>query len=152
MPATKATRVDESRPITLRITIVSPPAGVTWALQLGKSDLASPIRASDRAVVFETDVQLVAGSTAEPVRLRGAAVQGRPGDRFLYVNSGTYAGDRGSAWSRRAKVPLLGITGKLVDVAIKKGGVLRCQFSGTAKDGGPTCASVTLLSPGWEPG
>jgi hypothetical protein len=135
--------------VKLRITIVDPPAGTKWALQLGKSDLAPPIRATERAVVFETDAEAIAGSKAEPVRLRGAAVQGRPGDRFLYLNTGTYAGDRTSIWSRRAKVPLSGITASLAKAAAGKGDVLECQFSGTAEDGGPACASITLLPPGW---
>ena len=135
--------------VKLQITIVDPPSGTKWALQLGKSDLVPPIRVTERAVVFETDVELIAGSKAEPFRLRGAAIQGRPGNRFLYLNSGTYAGDRASAWSRRAKVPLLGITAGLAKAAGRKNNILECQFSGTAKDGGPACASITLLPPGW---
>ena len=135
--------------IKLRITIVSPPAGTTWALQLGKSDLAPPIRANSREVVFETDVEVLAGSDAEPFRLRGAAVQGRPGARFIYINSGTYAGNRASHTGRRAKVPIYSIPEKLARSADAADGILACQFTGTAKDGGPACASITLLPPGW---
>ena len=149
MPSTRTSATDASQQIRLRITIVSPPAGTKWALQLGKSDLAPPIRAAERAVVFETEVEATAGSKAEPFRLRGAAVQGRSGDRFLYLNSGSCAGDHTSIWSRRAKVPLFGITARLAKAAAQKGSILECQFSGTAKDGGPACASITLLSPGW---
>jgi hypothetical protein len=149
MPITRTTAADAPQRIRLRITIVSPPAGAKWALQSGKSDLVPPIQAAERAVVFETDVEATVGSKAEPFRLRGAAVQGRAGDRFLYLNSGTYAGDRTSMWGRRAKVPLLGITAKLANATALKGSIVECQFSGTAKDGGPACASITLLPPGW---
>jgi len=149
MPSTRTTAVDAFRQIRLRITILSPPAGTKWALQLGKSDLVPPLRAAERAVVFETDVEVTVGSKAEPFRLRGPAVQGRSGDRFLYLNSGTSAGDYTSIWSRRAKVPLSGITASLAKAAAREGDILECQFSGTAKDGGPACASITLLSPGW---
>jgi hypothetical protein len=37
-------------------------------------------------------------------------VEGPPARRFLYVNSGTSAGQHDSRWSRRAKVALGGIT------------------------------------------
>jgi len=51
--------------------------------------------------------------TIETLIFRGPFVQGRPGSRFVYVNSGTYAGDQKSCWSRRAKVPLTGIAASL---------------------------------------
>jgi len=149
MPSTPAPIVDAPLRIKLRIVVVSPPAGARWALQLGKADLVPPIRADERAVVFETQVEAIAGSKAEPFRLRGAAVQGRPGERFLYVNSGTYAGDRTSNSGRRAKVPLLGVSEILAKAAALKGDQFECRFSGTAKDGGPACASISLLAPGW---
>ena len=145
----RTTSVDESARIRLRITIVNFPAGTKWALQLGKSDLVPPVRAAAGAAVFEADVELATGSATEPLRLRGAVVQGRPGDRFLYLNSGTYAGDRKSIWSRRAKVRLSGITASLAKTAARKSGILECHLSGTAKDGGPACASVIPLAPGW---
>jgi hypothetical protein len=149
MANTRTAPVNTPRKLRLRVSIVSPPAGTRWALQLGKSELVPPARTSERSVVFELDAEMVSATEAEPVRLRGAAIQGRPGDRFLYLNSGTYAGDRTSIWSRRAKVPLIGITASLAKAAAHEGAVLECQFSGTAKDGGPACASITLLSPGW---
>lgn len=44
------------------------------------------------------------------VRRHGTAdAQGPSGGRFLYVNSGSRAGARGSVWDSRAKVPLLGM-------------------------------------------
>jgi hypothetical protein len=149
MANTRKTGVDVPRKIRLRIVVVSPPAGTRWAMQLGRTDLAPPIRADERAVVFETDVEVLPGSKAEPFRLRGPAVQGRPGDRFLYLNSGTYAGDRASTWSRRAKVPLSGLTAWFAEAAGRKSDLFECRFSGTAKDGGPACASINLPAPGW---
>jgi len=49
-------------------------------------------------------------------------------------------------WQRRAKVPLDGITWSM----IKKGSVIEARISGTARDGGPACATVPLLGGGWR--
>jgi hypothetical protein len=50
-------------------------------------------------------VRVVATATGG-YTLRGPAAQGPPA-RFVYVHSGTRAGQVGSCWDRRAKVPLL---------------------------------------------
>ena len=76
---------------------------------------------------------------------------GPTGGRFIYINSGTYAGHSDSCWSRRAKVPLSGITWELIEEALTKSGVLlEARIAGTAKDGGPACATVQLLEDGWS--
>ena len=49
-------------------------------------------------------------------------------------------------WQRRAKVPLAGITWTM----IKKGSVIEAHIEGTARDGGPACATVPLLGGGWK--
>ena len=67
------------------------------------------------------------------------------------MNSGTYAGQGDSCWSRRAKVRLGGIGWALVEQALADPRtVLEARFAGTARDGGPTCAGVTLLDAGWR--
>ena len=73
--------------------------------------------------------------------------QGPPSGRFVYVNSGTLAGQKGSCWSRRAKVPLTGITWDDLD-AVRCGPVrvLEASIHGTGRDGGPACASVPLAA------
>jgi hypothetical protein len=81
----------------------------------------------------------------------GPFAHGRPDDRFLYVNSGTSAGQAGSCWTRRAKVRLGGIGWELVDGALRDPRiVLEARLEGTGRDGGPACAGVALLDGVWR--
>src|SRR4051812_45199006 len=108
------------REITLRIVVVGPPEGVTFGLQRGKTELVDVIRTTGDDLTFDFPVRV-----HEDGRFLGPFTQGPPTARFVYVNSGTGAGDRTSPWSRRAKVPLKGVTADLVDaVSAKKGAVL----------------------------
>ena len=136
--------------LPIRAFIEHPPSGVAWALQLSKGDLselAAPVRTSPEQLEFEFTIR--AECTAAGVRLLGPGVQGPPTARFFYLNSGTYAGQVGTPYGRRAKVPLAGITTEMV-AAFKPGQTLEVRIPGTGKDGGPTCASVRLPSPGWK--
>jgi hypothetical protein len=77
--------------------------------------------------------------------LGGPFVQGPPRQRFVYIDIGTCAGQADSCWSRRLKIPLAGIPAK----AIEAGGVLEARVPGTARDGGPSCATVKDFD-GWK--
>lgn len=133
----------------LRLRVVNPPANVSWAVQLGRSDLLPPVQRSTERLVFEIPLELVSTEGGE-AKVRGPAVQGPRGGRFLYVCSGTRAGDVSSCWDRRAKVsletlPLDAIRERPADAAV----VLEGEIGGTAKDGGPACASVPLRGKAW---
>jgi hypothetical protein len=131
--------------INLRIIVVDPPTGVTFALQAGKANLQPPEKASPE-LVFEFSLT-VADLDSTPPRLTGKFAQGPPARRFVYVNSGTMAGERQSCWTRRAKVPLSGISTALIEKALQDDQVvLEASIAGKAKDGGPACASVPLLT------
>ena len=137
--------------IPLRITLVHPPSGVVFCLQRGRSALASCTEASGEQVSFDFALRVHGDPTQGPPNLRGDFAQGPPAARFVYVNSGTLAGQKDSCWTRRAKVPLSGITWELIEEAVSKPGiVLEARIQGTAKDGGPVCASVPLLGGGWR--
>jgi hypothetical protein len=139
------------RSLPLRITVVKPLRGVPLCLQQGKDDLVPPSYDSGEQVSFDFTVNIANDRTAGPPNLRGKSVQGPPAGRFIYVNSGTYAGQADSCWSRRAKVPLAGITWELIEEALSKSGaVLEARIAGTARDGGPACATVRLLDGGWR--
>jgi hypothetical protein len=48
-------------------------------------------------------------------------------------------------------VPLTGITGTLIEAALAvSGATLESRIQGTAGDGGPACATVPILEPGWH--
>jgi hypothetical protein len=76
---------------------------------------------------------------------RGPFVQGPRGGRFVYIGSGTLAGDSASLITRRAKIAPGAITRELADQARAAGGVLQTRIAGKGKDGGPAAASVPLL-------
>ena len=135
--------------LALRIVVVDPPPNVLWALQLGQDESVKPSSATKSRISFDFAVEVADGSQGT-FRLRGPAVQGRPGERFVYLRIGTYAGQTGTDVARRAKIGLEGITPKLLDaVRAKRGGVLEVQFAGTDSKGGAACATVPLLGNGW---
>jgi hypothetical protein len=129
--------------LKLRVIVTEPLPGTWCAMQRGKSELLQPTISPDE-LHFDFTVQ--ADLAKDPIGLTGEFTQGPPVKRFLYINSGTYAGQSGTAWSRRAKVPITGISASLAQKAIAAGGVLQAKVRGRAKDGGPFCASVPLLS------
>jgi len=136
--------------LRLRITVIEPPAGVAFAMQRGRFELAEAVEANADALVFEFSVN-VADASCEPPRLVGEFTQGPAAGRFVYINVGTSAGQRNSPWTRRIKVPLYSLTPALVAAALAApGAVLETRIRGTGRDGTPACATVPLLMP-WAP-
>jgi len=135
--------------LVVRIRVESPPPDVAWALQLGRTELSPPTRRSPH-LEFEASVRVVVGTNGE-LDFRGPAVQGPRAGRFIYLTSGTRAGQLGSCWDRRAKVSLEGLRPLL---APQRGGAPGAMgvatIAGTSRDGGPACASVSLLGVGWS--
>jgi hypothetical protein len=134
--------------LRLRIVVEQPPPGVDYALQKGKGSAYEMIqrqRSEGGDIVFEFQPSIKEGVTDGVSSLSGPFVQGPPRQRFVYLDIGTYAGQAGSCWSRRLKIPLDGITAKMVG----KGGVLEARVPGTGRDGGPTCATVKEFG-GWK--
>jgi hypothetical protein len=137
--------------LSLRIIVVDAPSNVLWALQLGKDELAGPTAVTKTRITFDFTVEVVEDSSASGFRLRGPAVQGRPGGRFVYLRIGTYAGQADTPFARRAKITLEGLSRKLVEAAkAERSGRLEAHFAGTDSKGGPACATVPLLGKGWQ--
>ena len=137
--------------LPLRIVLLDPPRGVTWALQEGRDRLVPPVHASPDRIVLETTVTLGPAEPDGARPCRGAAVQGPKGKRFLYANSGAIAGDATAAWQRRAKIPLPSLPPALVaELARAPDAVLEARVAGKARDGGPAAASVPILDGGWR--
>ncbi len=140
-----------SEKIPLRIIVVDPPAGIMWALQLGQNELVKPTSSTKSRVCFDFTLDVVPDASVAGFRLGGAAVQGRLGERFVYLCIGAYAGQVDTPIGRRAKVRLEGITRKLIAASkAKRSGTLEVQFAGTDSKGGPACATVPLLGKGWH--
>ncbi|HEU0298998.1 MAG TPA: DUF5990 family protein [Longimicrobium sp.] len=141
----------QEREITLRVVVVDPPAGVVWRMQRGRHELVDPVSAAEGRLVFDAAVRVGGDRPDGGPNLLGPFAHGRPDDRFLYVNSGTSAGQHPSPWSRRAKVKLAGIDWGLVERAESDPDtVLEVRFAGTLRDGSPACATVPLLDGGWR--
>lgn len=148
MPASK--KKSSTEVLSLRIVVVEPPPNILWALQLGRDELVKPTSTTKDRITFDFAIEVVEDSAAG-IRLRGSAVQGRPGERFVYLCIGTYVGQVGTDVARRAKIGLEGINRKLIAAAkAKRAGVLEVQFAGTDSKGGAACATVPLLAGGWH--
>jgi hypothetical protein len=138
-----------TRELKLRITVESPPSGVDYALQKGKgsayeTDQRQRSQGADLAFQFTPAVR---EGVSDPMSaLGGPFVQGPRGQRFVYLDIGACAGQADSFWSRRLKVPLAGITMKM----IRAGGVIEARVPGTGRDGSPSCATVKDFD-GWKP-
>jgi hypothetical protein len=81
--------------------------------------------------------------------LLGPFVQGPPGQRFVYIDIGTFAGQTDTVWSRRLKIPLDGIKWDTVERLSKDSrAVLEARVPGAGRDGGPSCTTVKEFD-GW---
>lgn len=140
--------------LTLRIVLESPPAGVDFGLQLGKGTDYKTIqmqRSQGDDLRFDGTVMAKGDRGDGPPNFLGPMTQGPPGGRFLYIDIGKSAGQAGSGWDRRLKVPLGGITWEMIErVAAHPELVLEARLPGTGRDGGPSCATVHPVH-GWEP-
>ncbi len=138
------------RELPIRITVVRPVLGVAVQVQRGRADLLPATTVSDEALSFDFTVRVRQQPNGSPNFL-GKFTQGRPHDRFVYVNAGARAGQRDSCWDRRAKVSLMRITpAQIREVLADPGAVLEARIEGTSRDGGPACATVPLLDSGWQ--
>ena len=142
------------RELTLRIVLQGPPAGVDFGLQKGKGSSYETVltqRSTTKDLHFKFTVGLKTSAKSPVPDFSGPLVQGTPGQRFVYVDISTYAGQKDTCWSRRLKVPLCGITWDMIHRL--DGGsrsFLEARVPGTGKDGGPNCATVTPFD-GWKP-
>ena len=141
-------RPDEERSVLARVHLLDPLPGCTYALQQRDGSIDQAQVAGEEALVFTAAItlRLTNENTLDP---SGLHVHGPRNDRFLYVCSGTLAGETRSCWTRRAKVPLQGI-----DTAVPKSldampPLIEAAIAGRARDGGPACASVSLVEP-WK--
>jgi len=139
--------------LKLRIVLEEPPAGVDFGLQKGRGGNYETVqvqRSGSRDLFFEFALNATADEKGSRPKLLGPYVQGPPGNKFVYVDVGTFAGQKDSCWSRRLKIQLSGITSRLLersanDVRL----VLEARVPGKGKDGGPNCGAVKQFD-GWK--
>ena len=139
--------------IRLRVVLVAPPEGVDFGIQEGKGHGYTTIqkqRSKDCDLTFEFTVTIKNNRDDELPNFLGPLAQGPATSRFIYINIGKSAGQIGSCWERRIKVPLSGITWEKIEKASAKPKLrIEARLPGTGKDGGPSCATVKPVD-GWK--
>lgn len=112
--------------LPLRITLIQPPRGVMSRLQQGKDGLVPPTTVLEDQLSFDFKISVDDERRNGLPIFRGVFVQGPLGGRFIYVNSGTYAGQANSGYGRRAKVPLKEITLQQINQVLADPGAVLC--------------------------
>jgi len=125
--------------VILRILLERPTPGVDFGLQSGHGsayEIVQKQRSQGKDLTFEFPVTAKPRGKKDPPGFTGPFVQGPTGDKFVYINIGTYAGQTNTPWSRRLKIPLRMITWEMIE----SGRVLVAHVPGTSNDGSPSCA------------
>lgn len=109
-----------------------------------KAEVVGLLPADVEEAVWEVEVSPHNGD------FRGPYVQGRPGERFLYLSWGTVANDGTFEMFRRAKLMLGLIDGEVLATAARPGRRLQATLSLTGADGGPRCAALRPPAISWS--
>ena len=140
------------RELILRIVVERPPVGIDFGLQKGRGSDYETIqkqRSKVKDLHFEFSLRVKATSKGATPTFLGSLVQGPPGDRFVYLDIGTSAGQMGTCWNRRLKIPLSGISWNTINRSVDKRVILETRVPGTGRDGGPNCGMVKPFD-GWK--
>ena len=97
------------------------------------------VRADAPTAAWEIEVEVVRKDA--DLDFRGLAVQGKVGDRFVYLTWGNVHPDDGFEMFRRAKLMLNRVDRALMESAVEAG-CLRAEIDLTDERGGPRCARV----------
>ena len=135
--------------LPIRLVLVDPPSRVDYGVQYGsgaeyETRFVQQTKQGD--VIFDFTLTVADNRKDGLPNFKGPFAQGPVANRFIYIDVGTYAGQKNTPWSRRMKIPLQGITWALIEQVINKPGhTLEARIPGTGKDGGPSCATIKLL-------
>jgi hypothetical protein len=143
-----ATKTEEFE-LPIRLVLVEPPAGVHFGIQRGRGNAFECVlvqQRSDGDIHFDFSLTVADTRKDGLPNFLGPFAQGPPAGRFIYVDVGTYAGQAGTPWARRIKVPLQGIDWPIIRKVLSTAGHrLAASIPGTGKDGTPSCATVRLI-------
>lgn len=136
--------IEMKQDVQCRIIVKKPLANVVMKIQKGRDGLLEPSSFDPGQHVFKFSIS-VDLSSGTPNFL-GPFVHGPKSSRFIYLNSGTYAGQEATCWGRRAKLNLISVTTEMVTTILADpGSVLETTLQGVGSDGAPVCASVKGL-------
>ncbi len=114
------------------------------ALQVGR-DPVDPVPGDAASAAWETDLAVLAPSGGEDPDVRGPAVQGRRGERFVYLTWGS-TGAGGFEMFRRAKLMLGGLPGLLGE----QPRTVTARVHLTDDQGMPRCARLSPPAVEWS--
>ena len=139
--------------VPLRIVLVDPTRGVDFGIQEGKGNDYNTIqvqRTKAGNLQLECIITVKGDRVNGPPNFVGPIAQGPPTARFIYIDIGKSAGQIGSCWQRRIKIPLQGIAWEMIESVVESPKrLLQATIPGTGKDGGPSCATVKPID-GWK--
>jgi hypothetical protein len=137
--------------LTLKIILQKPTPAVEYGIQKGKGTNYETVQkqlSDGTDLCFQIPVLLKFQKT-DQLTFTGPFIQGPANDKFIYIDIGTYAGQKNTIWSRRLKIPLKGITKKMIEsLSTTKTLIVTVAGSG-GKDGGPTCGTIKPFD-GWK--
>jgi hypothetical protein len=111
-----------------------------------RREAAHLIRADEPEASWDLDVEII---RRDGLDFRGPAVQGKRGDRFIYLTWGDVGPDGSFEMFRRAKLMLDRIEPQLIESAIEADR-LEATVDLTGHDGGPLCARVDPPAVFWS--
>ncbi len=109
------------------------------AVQVGKEPVGL-VRGDADDARWDVEVRTVVEDGS--VDLRGPAVHGKKGERFLYLTWGNVRADGSFVMFRRAKLMVGDIPARMLADAVRDEGVLVASLSLTDECGAPRCARV----------
>ncbi len=115
-----------------------PGAGVLFGLQ-NKREVEDPVPA-EGTTEFHTGIEI--RSTAEGTDFAGRHVNGRKGDRFIYLSWGLPDPTGEFVMVARAKIKLNAIPDELLQQAINDGAGLRADLAATNAKGQPASGTI----------
>ena len=139
--------------VPLRIVLVDPPPDVLFGVQRGRgpgytTELAQQRKRGDLS--FDFSIVVSDNRKDGAPNFLGDYVQGPASRRFVYIDVGTYAGQKDTHWARRIIIRLDGITWPPIQqVQAQPGYRLAATIPGRGKDGTPSCATVPIAD-GWR--
>jgi hypothetical protein len=101
----------------------------------------------ERSAEWTFEATVVAGSTGPDVR--GPYIQGRPGERFIYLSWGTVDPGKTFTLFRRAKLFLADIDPDIIAAAVQSGRLV-ARLGLTDAKGHPVCARVRPPAVQWS--
>lgn len=132
--------------LSIKLTVESPPAGVLVGLQTGKGSDGKPVDVRTTTggnEIFDLQVTAMVADNGQ-VKFGGPYIQKDAKGQFFYLRWGRSAGQFGTCIDRRTKIYLGTMTPEVVSKAVTNGTTVQILIAGTAKDGGPCCATVPV--------